>query len=221
MLAVAPAPLPAQSGVGVRAYVSPGSTVGLGQAFVLNVEVSGTRSVDRNPQIPNLDAFARYMGSSTQTSVRTVNGQANVQLTIQYQYRAMTEGAFQIPSFEVAAGGQVYRTDPIDLVVAEAGAARSPDSGIGEDDLFITAEASSTTVREGEPLVVEYRIWRRVDVTNFGTTFVPEPEGFWVEDVTPAGQPEVEQRSRGDVQYATAVVRRIALIPSTEATSFR
>ena len=54
----------------------------------------------------------------------------------------------------------------------------------------------------------------RVDVTNFGMTNVPEPEGFWVEEVTPDGAPQVEQLVRNGVQYASAVIRRVALIPT-------
>jgi hypothetical protein len=201
--------------VSVRAYVAPSATVGVGRPFTLNVEVSGAQSVDRDPALPDLATFAQFLGSNTQSSVQMVNGRTSVTLTIQYRYQALSEGAFQIPAFDVEAGGQTFTTEPIDLIVSAA----PPDDpnqagGIGADDLFITAEPSASSVIEGEPFVVEYRIWTRVDVSNFGITSVPEPEGFWVEDITPEGQPSVEQLTRNGVQYATAVVRRVALVPT-------
>ena len=200
----------------VRAFVTPSTTVGVGRPFVLNVEVSGAQSIDREPQLPDVSSFAQYLGSSTQTAMQTVNGRTSVTYTVQYRYQALTEGTHSIPGFEVGVGGRTYRTDPVQLTVsADAAAQSAPDaSGLRPDQLFITAEASRRRVREGEPLIVEYRIWTQVDVTNFGMTRVPEPEGFWVEDITPSGQPEVEQRTRDGVQYATAIIRRVALVPT-------
>lgn len=199
----------------VRAYVSPGTTIGVGRPFNLNVEVSGAQSVDRDPQLPDLGRFAQYLGSNTQSSVQMVNGRTTVTLTIQYRYQALAEGAFEIPSFEVSSQGQAFQTEPISLTVSAAPPEDTRnEAGIGPNDLFITAESSASSVREGEPFIVEYRIWTRVDVRNFGMTRVPEPEGFWVEDVTPQGQPEVEQRTRDGQQYATAVIRRVALVPT-------
>lgn len=210
-----PVPLAAQA-VSVRAYLTPGSAVGVGGTFVLNVEISGTRSVDREPALPDLTVFAQYMDASTQSSMQVVNGRTTVSLTLQYRYRAVTEGSFRIPPFEVVAGGRVHATAPLEITVStapQAGARERDASGLGPDDLFITAEASQTSVREGEPFVVEYRIWTRVDVTNFGLTDVPELEGFWVEDISPTGPPEVEQLTRNNIQYASAVIRRVALVP--------
>jgi hypothetical protein len=199
----------------VRAFLTPASGVGVGRPFVLNVEISGTQEVQRQPTRPDLSSFAEYLGSNTQSSVSMVNGRTTVSLTIQYRYQAVTEGSHRIPAFDVAAGGRTFTTDPLDVTVSANPTpdGTDPTTGLALEDLFITVEPERGAVREGEPFVVEYRIWTRVDVTNFGVTRVPEPEGFWVEDLTPGGQPEVEQRVRDGVQYATALIRRIALVP--------
>ncbi|MDA0327971.1 MAG: BatD family protein [Gemmatimonadetes bacterium] len=199
-----------------RAYLTPGNAVGVGQQFVLNVEISGTQAMGREPRLPDM-SFAQFLGNSTQSAVRTVNGRTAVTLTIQYRYQALVEGTFTIPSFEVVAGSATHDTAPLTLTVSTAPpatAGQASPGGIGPDDLFITAVARKATVREGEPVVVEYRIWTRVDVSNFGMTHVPEPAGFWVEDITPPGPPVVEQLERNGVQYASAVIRRVAMIPT-------
>jgi hypothetical protein len=85
---------------------------------------------------------------------------------------------------------------------------------IGPEDLFVTAEASRSRVREGQPFVVEYRIFTRVNVNSYGFTRIPEPEGFWVEELPLPDQPQVEQVVRNGQQYTSAVIRRVALIPT-------
>jgi hypothetical protein len=207
------APVAAQ-GVDARAFVTPGTTVAVGSAFVVNVEVSGTQSMNRDLAPPDLGAFARFLGSNTQSSVQMVNGRTTVSVTVQHRYQALTEGVHTIPPMDIVAEGRSLTTDPITVTISADAAEGVSANGIAPDELFITAEASRTSVREGEPFVVEYRIWTKVDVTNFGMTAVPEPAGFWVEDVSPQGPPQVEERTRGGEQYATAVVRRVALVPT-------
>ena len=62
----------------VRAFVTPSTTLGGGRPVVLNVEVSGAQSIDREPQLPDVSSFAQYLGSSTQTAMQTVNGRTSV-----------------------------------------------------------------------------------------------------------------------------------------------
>jgi hypothetical protein len=207
--------------VGVRTFLSPGPTVGVGRPFVLNVEITGSQSVGEEPDLPDLGSWAQYLGSSTSSSVQMINGRTSVSLTLQYRFQALREGTFEIPAFEVTAGGETRRTQPLQVTVSAnappqggAGAAAQGGELVGPEDLFITAEATRTRVRDGEPLVVEYRIWTRVDVTSFNFTRVPEPQGFWVENVTPQGQPQVEELARNGQRYTTAVIRRVALVPT-------
>ena len=79
--------------VAARAYLSPGNTIGVGATFVVNVEISGTQQLDEEPRLPDLSAFAQYLGSNTQTSMQVVNGRRSVSLTVQYRYQAVTEGS--------------------------------------------------------------------------------------------------------------------------------
>lgn len=215
-------PVAAQD-VAVRAYLTPGNSVGVGRPFSLNVEVTGTQSLGEEPRIPDLSSFAQYLGSGTSTAVQMVNGRTSVSVTVQYRFQALREGTHSIPSFPVTAGGSTHRTEPLEVTISASPPTpgqgeRAADGGISAQDLFLTAEATKTRVRDGEPFVVEYRLWTLVDVGSFSFTRIPEPQGFWVEDVTPEGQPRIERITRNGRAYTTAVIRRVALVPSGRGT---
>ncbi len=214
-----PEPLRGQE-VSARAYLNQ-ATVGVGRPFVVNIEISGTQSLDREPDLPDLSAFAAYLGSGSSTSMQMVNNRTTVSITLQLRYQALEEGTFQIPPFQLSVEGEALTTEPLEITIS---AAPPPTQGGGEggggpgevapEDLFVTAELSRSSVREGQPFILEYRIFTRVDVSGYSFTSIPEPEGFWVEELSLPDPPQVEQVVRNGVQYTTAAIRRLALIPT-------
>ena len=204
-----------------HASVTP-SVVPLNGQFTLDVELRGTNRMDGEPSLPDMGGFSRYLGRSSSTSRQMINGVTTVSLIIQYRFRAIREGTFEIGVVEVRAGGQVLRTQPVALTVSTAGAAagggREAPSGVGPDDLFIVTEVGKTRVYQNEPIEVSYRLFTRVNVSSYSVVDLGESEGFWVEEVPGPQNPEVEQRVRGGQQYTTAVVRRVVLFPAGPGT---
>jgi hypothetical protein len=183
------------------------------------VEVTGSQNLDREPGLPDLSPFATYLDSGSSTSMQIVNGRTTVSVTLQFRYQALEEGTFEIPAFAVTVNGEEHTTEPLALTVSSAPAPEGPGGGtdpnsVAPEDLFLTARASRSRLREGEPIVVEYRIFTRVDVTGFSFTTIPEPQGFWVEEIPVENPPQVEQTVRNGTQYTTAVIRRVALVPT-------
>ncbi|MCY3698072.1 MAG: BatD family protein [Gemmatimonadetes bacterium] len=224
---LAPGTLSGQ-GVTASAHLDRGE-VGVGQTFTLNVVLEGVQRFDQDPVLPDMAAFAAFLSSGTQTSVRIVNGQTTVSLTVQYRFQATEEGTFEIGPVTVEAGGETLTTEPLSLRVSSApppapGAEGAPagqpsDPGtIGPDDLFIVAEPDKRRVRENEPVIVEYRLFTRVNVSSYGVTRLPGTAGFWVEEFDLPQQPQVEQVVRDGVAYATAVIRKVALYPTGPGT---
>ena len=126
---------------------------------------------------------------------------------------------FEIPAFAVTLNGEDHTTEPLALTVSSAPAPEGPGGGtdpnsVAPEDLFLTVRASRSRLREGEPLVVEYRIFTRVDVNGFSFQTIPQPQGFWVEEIPVENPPQVEQTVRNGTQYTTAVIRRVALVPT-------
>ena len=199
-----------------RAYLSQ-NEVGLNQQFVLNVEVAGIQQLDADPTVPDLSAFAAYLGSGTSTSMQMTNGRTSVTLTIQYQFQTTAEGQFNIGPVTVPAAGQMLTTDPLTIRVTSARSGRGgggADEGVDRDDLFIIATPSKEAVYVNESVTVEYRIFTRVNVDGYNLTEQPSTAGFWAEELPdPVGG--VEQMVRNGVQYASSVIRRVALFPTS------
>ncbi|HIF05903.1 MAG TPA: protein BatD [Gemmatimonadetes bacterium] len=205
------------------ATVTP-SVVPLNGQFTLAVELRGTNRTDIEPSLPDMGDFSRYIGRNASTSMQMVNGITTVSLVIQYRFRAIREGTFEIGPVEVQAGGQAARTRPATLTVSDAAAAaggqtgQQSASGIGTEDVFIVAEVSKTRVYQNEPIQVSYRLFTRVNVNSYTLVDLGESEGFWVEEVPGPQSPQVEQRVLGGQAYTTAVVRRAVLFPAGSGT---
>ena len=60
-------------------------------SYRLNLEITGMRSVDQDPVVPDLAAFAQYLGSGTSLSMQIVGSQTTVSLTIQYRFQALED----------------------------------------------------------------------------------------------------------------------------------
>jgi hypothetical protein len=196
--------------------------VTLNRQFILNVELSGTQQLDDDPVLPDLSAFAAYLGSGTSTSMQFVNGRTSMSLTIQYRYQATTAGTFEVGPVAIRAGGQDLRTEPLTIRISDAAppATRSRErsgNDVAPEDLFVTATASKPRVYVNEPVIVEYRIFTRVDVDGYNVTRQPGTAGFWVEELADP-QTRVEQVVRDGLQYASTVVRRVALFPTSAGT---
>ena len=205
-----------------RATLSP-PTVRLNQQFVLNIEVTGTRRTDVEPAFPSVGSFARYLGQSSSTNMRIVNGVTTASVTIQYRFQAIRVGTFEIGTIEVETQGQVLRTQPLSLTVSATaapggGSEADTEPGVSPDDLFIVADVSKRRVYENEPIEVSYRLFTRVNVNSYSIVGLGENEGFWVEDVPPPQSPQVEKIVRDGQQYTSAVVRRVILFPAGPGT---
>lgn len=226
--ALAPFALAAQE-VTASAHLDRGE-VGVGQTFTLNVVLEGVQRFDQDPALPDMDAFAAFLGSGTQSSVRIANGRTTVSLTVQYRFQATAEGTWEIGPVTVEAEGESLTTEPLSLRVSSAppppgsgaggGIAERPEDPamVGAEDLFILAEPNRRRVRENEPVIVEYRLYTRVDVTSYGITRLPATAGFWVEEFEMPRQPQVEEVVRGNERYVTAVIRKVALYPTGPGT---
>ncbi len=207
--------------------------VGLNQPFTLTIEVSGDKAnAAGDPQLPDLSAFASYLGSSgTSQNIQIINGRMTVSRSFSFTYMATAVGKFTIPAVVVKYRDSEYRSQPIEIEVVASGQQPgtqprrtpqqqpdlSPDVAI-EDNLFLRVIASKRRVYVNEPVILSYKIYTRVSVTQFGITKAPETPGFWVEEFPGSNQPITHEEILDGKRYIVAEIKKIALFPTDAGT---
>lgn len=181
--------------------------VAVGEQFRLSYTVNTDDAKGfRAGNIP--DAFDVLMGPSTsqQSSFQMVNGHTSSSSSITYTYilTATKNGSFTIPAAHVTAGGKTIQSNELRIKVS--GEARSNSQGgrqqqqqqsstgdirpsgtaITGSDLFIKVTASKQHVREQEPILLTYKVYTLVgltqlngkmaDLKSFYTREVPLPQ---------------------------------------------
>ena len=187
------------------------SQVAVGEQFRLSYTVN-TDDVKgfRAGNIP--EEFDVLMGpsTSTQSSYQLVNGHMSSSSSVTYTYILMAKknGSFTIPAAQAQVGSKTIQSNELHIKVSgqaqssQGGSRqsspgeeiRSAGSAISGSDLFIKVSASKHRVREQEPILLTYKVYTLVgltqlngkmaDLKSFYTREVPLPaeKSFKVEN---------------------------------------
>lgn len=204
------------------------STVGLGEDFVLTVNVRGQdmASVPK-PQLPDLPDFNLLGSSSSQsTNIQFVNGQMSKQASINYIYylSAKKLGKLTIGPCSIKYKDQEYLSQPIGIDVAKSSTARAQPASPGrspaapanipiEGNLFLSAVASRKTVYVGEQVTVDFTLYNRFQVSDARIAEMPTFSGFWTEKVFDADKFNWQQKTLDGKQYQYMALKKTALFP--------
>ncbi|HAK00426.1 MAG TPA: hypothetical protein DCM62_10410 [Bacteroidales bacterium] len=200
--------------------------VSLGERFSV-VFSSNKRAADF--QAPSFDGFRIVSGpaQSSSTSVQIVNGQVSQTETYSFTYilESIREGTFRIERASVVIDGRRYSTNPATIMVTPRTQTPTPgvatpsrvqpneEVQISSDDIFVRATASKSNPFVGEQITVTYRLYTRLQVSQYGFDEAPGFQGFWAENITPEGQPQTSHEVVNGSRYTVAVIKQVALIP--------
>ena len=206
------------------------TTIAQNENFTLTVEVSGEKAnAAADPQIPDINDFAVYLGSSgVSQNIQIINGQMTVSKSHSYIFRAVTLGKFTIPAAVLKFNGKEYRSNPINIEITKASPQKQPHSPrtqpsrpaeqdsetIDGENLFLRVQASKKTAYVNEPIIVSYKIYTRVTVTQYGINKLPNTAGFWAEEYELGTQPKIYEEVYNGKSYRVALIRRLALFPT-------
>ena len=202
--------------------------VGLNENFDFIVELSGNDAQNANqPELQGFDEFARFAGSNSSQSIQIVNGAMNVSRIFTYRFIASKIGKFKIAPVTVRVQGKVITSKGQNIEItknspdpATANGANPGDTNSESiaDNLFLRAETNHKTVFQNEPLIVDYKIYTRVQVTNYGFSNQPNYGSFWVEEFKGEQQPRLYDTTVNGLQYKAATLRKVALFPTSSGT---
>lgn len=208
------------------------TTVGLGDAFTLDVTVSGENigSIPQ-PELPDLPDFNVLGQSQSQsTNISFINGKLTNQSTINFIYTLTAKkiGKSTINPCRLKYKDKIYETQPVEIEVVAAGTQPQPGSGSNaapgslpadneavNDNLMISATASRQSVYLGEELNVEYDLYSRYNIQDFGDVQMPTFSGFWTEKIYEPNRVNFQRKAVNGKAYNVAVLKKIALFPMT------
>lgn len=206
--------------------------VAVGQQFRLTY-TSNTQDVSgfRIGQIP--DAFEILMGpsTSTQSSFQIINGKTTQSSSVTYTYilSATKNGTFTIPAAHITADGQQVSSNAVKIVVSgqaqQSGGSSSlggsqrqqqqpRDAGtpISGNDLFIKVSASKSRVVEQEPVLLTYKVYTLVDLTQLEGK-MPDLKGFHTQEVPLPQQKSFKFEQLNGRPYRTVTWSQYVMFP--------
>lgn len=209
--------------ISVRSHLDR-TEIGVNQGFILSVVIEGVQRGGWNPDLPDISRFARFISSSTSQNMQVINGRVDASFTLSYRFQASQIGRFTIPPVTVRVEGQTYRTEPITLTVSERPPARTTradgaagKAGLAPDDVFLETTTDRTRVYTGQPVIVEYRIFTRVNISSYNVSELPSATGFWVEEFD-GSQSRAQTVVRDGREYTTLLLRKVAVFPTSSGT---
>lgn len=202
-------------------------------AFEANVDGKGFTP-------PSFNGFTLVGGpfNSTSSSVQIVNGSMSrtVKNTYSYVLRAEREGEFTIGSASMVVDGETVQSQPYKITVVAGNAATgstsqgvqqggsqpqqtqqsTSDPQVSGQDLFLKVIPSKRSAYVGEPVVLTYKLYTRVPVSQLSVAKMPSYGGFWMKEANDNGNNgQLRQSSEviNGVEYTTAEVQKVVLIP--------
>ena len=184
-------------------HISKNETLGF---KIVAVNADGTPNVDISPI---LNEFKIISGPAQQTNIQWVNGAMTSSRSLSWTLLAKKEGKLNIPSLNVTIGKQVFRTNPIGILV-EKGAGRAQMA-----NLFIEAKSDKEQAYPGEQVTVTYRLFTRLNLSIEDIEY-PKSVGFWNEDlrVGVAHTPRFRDIQIQGVEYKVATLYKAAMFPT-------
>ncbi len=206
--------------------------VAVGEQFRLSYTVNTDDAKGfRAGEIP--DAFDVLMGPSTsqQSSFQMVNGHTSSSSSITYTYilSAKKNGTFTIPAAHVTAGGKSITSNELHIKVSgqaqqggqqgghqqsSTGEIRNAGSAISGSDLFIKVTASKQHVREQEPILLTYKVYTLVGLTQLNGKMA-DLKSFYSREVPLPQEKQFHIENLNGKPYRTVTWQQYVVFPQT------
>ena len=198
--------------------------VSVGEQFQVSYELSGDGKDFRSPNFTNFEIIGGPF-SSTSSSVQIINGSVSRTNTQTYSFhlRAIKEGKFTIPQASITVDKKRITSEPCEInVVASANGSSSYNesttshntTGINTKEVFLEAIPNKKKVYLGEQVVLTYRLFYTIPISQVTVSKAPSYSGFWTKDITD-NNGSLQQSSiiRDGQQYYVSTIQEIVLFP--------
>lgn len=203
------------------------TTVGTGEQFELTFSINADGD-SFTP--PDLSEFQLLSGPNVSNSMEFVNGKATASSSVSYILTPVRVGSFTIGPATVVAGGKKLSSNAIKMTIVKGrpvqrnngfggggagGSAQATSAGTGDlsKQLFLRAEIDKNNVYPGQPIILTYRVYTRVDILQSQVNKLPDLTGFWNEDIKATAPAQFRVENYKGQRFNVADVKQIILFP--------
>ena len=204
-------------------------SVVVNQQFRLSYKVNRVKA--KEPSIADIPGFRILSGPnrSTQQSIQMMNGkmESTESVTFTYILMAEKEGEYTFPSATVTVDGEKVTSNTVNVKVlpedknsssSQGGSNRervernSSSTRIADDELFVRATLNKTKVFEQEAVLLTYKVYSLVNLTNLSNP-TPELKDFHIQEVELPRDKQFELDHYNGRNYHSIVWRQFVLFP--------
>ncbi len=212
----------------IRFTGSAKNVVSVGERFRVTYEINNESSSFQSPDFKTLQVLSGP-STSTNSSIQYVNGRMTQSYsnTFTFIVQATEEGDVVIGPASITVGKTRINSNTIKIKVvkgnssqAQSGQTRgsgstTSNSGVlQKDDVYIKATISDASPYLGEQVVLTYKIYTRVPVSNLMVKKLSSFEGFWSKSLmdNKSQYKQTTEVINGD-EYVVAEINKFALFP--------
>ena len=206
-----------------------------GERFRIVYEVNADAQSFRQPDFGNLNVLSGP-NTSTSSSVQIINGNMQQSYTMSYTFivEATSEGEVNISPASVTVKGKTYQSNGLKITVVKnaggnpsqggnntqggnTGSSQNSGSESGtlqSNDVYMKALVDNTNPYQGEQVIVTYRIYTRVPISNISLKKSPSFPGFWSKNLMEDNS-QLKQSTQiiNGEEYIVADIAKFALFP--------
>jgi len=155
------------------------------QSFRITFTFSGGDANNvKNFTPPDFRGFDVLSGPSQSTSMQWVNGKFNSSISFTYVLQKTETGDYTIYPATITYEGKQLKTDPVKVTITK-GSARPQQNASSDltgqelaENLFLRAIPDKTTAYKGEQITITFKIYTRLNISDFNVEKLPAFQGF-------------------------------------------
>lgn len=207
------------------------TNVSVGDQFIVQFTIN---TQGNNFSGPDFEDFRVLTGpnTSTSSSFSNINGRMTQSIKITYSYylRATKEGEFIIQPAKIKVNGKEYKSNSLTITVSKQKSTsqtqsqptiqnptsenQQVSSELNETDVFIKAFVDNQNPYVGEQVILTYKIYTKVNISNITSEKEPNFTGLWMKNLIEQGkQLNQSQEFINDNEYITVEIRKFAIFP--------
>lgn len=158
---------------------------------------------------PDFNGFKIISGPNQSSQISIVNGNRSSKTVYSYEIIAQTEGTFIINPAKITVGKSVLHTNTLKVIVKKK-VKSNLEQGVLKK-FFVKAELSDSICYPGQQVILKYKLYTSVNVSNYSFRKESDYNGFLTRDLNISN--EQERIIIENSEYLVHTLKTIALFP--------